>query len=398
MTVVLGKGEDGGGITGDHSGHDRLDGERVGGGVGGLGTGVGSHGPIIQRGSDNYTGVIRQLRYRGGVTLGMTTGLRVPPIEPSPGPENPDRRNAVTITTGASPTTYRILAGSCAALLLAGVIGAATKDDAEITLDQTAAGDTTTTSAVVAGGDPAAPPAGDPATPDDPAATGVPPTVGAVEETTTTGPTDTAAPAPTTPPPPAPIDQSATPSPVAPGTYRYATQGTMTIGTSSRDLPPETTLTAEQADGDGRQVQSRDMRDANGDGSVTRTTMRYAADGVYLERLVIEFSIGGIGQTSTLTATQPYLMVPKGATPGTETTGVLEGDGIRAAITFTVVSRGADTSAAELLAELTGEVEGRQSSQITARNADLLTVEEKVDSDVRSGGIQVKSNYHASLH
>ena len=37
-------------------------------------------------------------------------------------------------------------------------------------------------------------------------------------------------------------------------------------------------------DGDRRHVQVRDLRDPHGDGTVTRSTFRYADDGVYLER------------------------------------------------------------------------------------------------------------------
>lgn len=309
---------------------------------------------------------------------------------------------------GVSTKTFRAMMLACVVLILAAGVSAAVYDDDDITLDQADADSTTTTTSLGLqpgesdAADPAATVPGvpdtatDPAAAGDPAATTVPPAA-TDDPATTTAPPATTAQAPQTAPPPPKPTASGAPSPITPGTYQYDTDGTFTIGTSERKLPPVTSMTAQAPTGDSRQVQVRDMRDANGDGTLTTTTFRFASEGVYLEKLVIDVKISGIGQTTTLTATKPFLIVPAKATAGTRTNGVLQGDGITAAVTFTVASVGADTSVADIVTDLSGEVEGRQTSKITARNADQLIVNEVVNSDVRSGGIQVKSNYTAKL-
>ena len=130
---------------------------------------------------------------------------------------------------------------------------------------------------------------------------------------------------------------------------------------------------------------------------MTRSTFRYADDGVYLERMIIETAISGIGQTTTLTSTSPLLLVPAGARTGTRTTGILQSNRITAAITLTISSIADGNVVADLVADLTGDVEGRQTTHLTARTSDLMTVAEVVDSDVRSGGIQIRTAYTARL-
>lgn len=187
------------------------------------------------------------------------------------------------------------------------------------------------------------------------------------------------------------------PAPTPAGTYRYDTDGTMTLGTTERKLPPVTTLTVDEVDGEGRQLQVRDMRDENGDGTITRTTFRLDGEGTYLEQIELESSFSGLGQTAVLTATSPFLLVPADAAEGTTTTGRLEGDGIVADITFTIKRAGPETSDTHLLVELSGDVEGTQTSDLVVRSSDRLTVSEDVDSDVRSGGFRVTSRYTATL-
>lgn len=213
--------------------------------------------------------------------------------------------------------------------------------------------------------------------------------------TTTTAAPTTTDPTSTTPPPAG--SASTSPAPTPAGTYRYDTDGTMTLGTTERKLPPVTSLTVDEVDGEGRQLQVRDMRDENGDGTITRTTFRLAGEGTYLEQIELESSFSGLGQTAVLTATSPFLLVPADAAEGTTTTGRLEGDGIVADITFTIERAGPETSDTHLLVELSGEVEGTQTSDLVVRSSDRLTLSEDVDSDVRSGGFRVTSRYTATL-
>lgn len=190
---------------------------------------------------------------------------------------------------------------------------------------------------------------------------------------------------------------STAPQPTTPGTYEYDTDGTLKLGNTSRDLPPVTTLVVAEPDADGRQVHVRDLRDDAGDGSVTRTTFRTTPEGVFLERLEIESSFSGFGQTSVLVATSPFLVIPAGATTGTTTTGTLSGDGTTAEVTFRLTELGPVESTSEIEAVLSGNIEGTQSSTQRARTSDRLIVFEHVVSDVMASGVRVQSDYEATL-
>lgn len=298
---------------------------------------------------------------------------------------------------------------ACVALLLAGVVAVIVdgRDDdgtdlasvADASPTTTLEGDTTTSEAAAADAEqrggtvPSTTEGGTAAT--DPGAEA---TAGGADEalaTTTTAPTTTTPTSASAAP--AGSAESASPSPTPAGTYRYDTDGTMTLGTTERKLPPVTTLTVGEIDGEGRQLQVRDMRDDNGDGTITRTTFRLAPEGTYLEQIELESSFSGLGQTAVLTAAAPFLLVPADAAEGTTTTGRLEGDGIVADITFTLRRVGSETSDTHLLVELSGDVEGTQTSDLVVRSSDRLTLSEDVDSDVRSGGFQVTSQYTATL-
>lgn len=343
---------------------------------------------IIRRGSDNYTGVI--------CPSGPIAGILAPM---------------------ASRTTFRVMLASCLALLVAGVVSVFTIDDdgddvraatAASTTTTILAGSPTTTpsggdgdpedagsSATTADGAAATVPSSDPAGPGSTTGPGSTPTTAAdAPPATTTGSTATTSPQTTVP--------GTTPesgggaAPTEAGTYRYDTDGTLTLGTTTRDLPDVTTLDVGPLDG-GRQVQVRDLRDDAGDGTVTHTTYRYADEGVYLEQIALEASFSGFGQTSTLNATAPFLLIPADAGAGTSTTGRLEGDGIVADVTFTIRSIDGDRSTIDLVVDLSGELEGRQTSAMVVRTADQLLISEDVDSDVNSGGLRVQTDYVASL-
>ncbi|HEX2240593.1 MAG TPA: hypothetical protein VHJ82_05580, partial [Actinomycetota bacterium] len=74
------------------------------------------------------------------------------------------------------------------------------------------------------------------------------------------------------------------PKPTAPlqeGTYTYDTDGKATVSGGSRQMPEETTLSAD-APRDGVQRLVRDLRDNDGNGTVVETHVGFANDGVYL--------------------------------------------------------------------------------------------------------------------
>lgn len=310
---------------------------------------------------------------------------------------------------GVSPRTLRVMMVAAVGLLLAGAFIAVSydddddavtmldreeRDDTAVEPDETAADATVSSTAA-----PSIDEAGDTAA--------VEPETGNTEPTATVDggtagpeptPTTTAPPAPTTA---APAEATSTRQlrPVPAGTYEYATDGSSSINGDEKELPETTTLVAPAAGSDGRQTTTRDLRDANGDGNVTKTSLRFAPEGVYLEGIesTVFLNGGAFSQSTSLTPTATFLLVPADAGPGTTTRGQLEGDGITADVTFEVLTVGPETSVSRLVADLSGEVEGRQTSELTTRNSDLLTVKEISDSDIRSGPVRLQSNYTATL-
>lgn len=312
--------------------------------------------------------------------------------------------------SGVSPRTLRVMMVAAVGLLLAGAFVAISyggDDDALTTLDgedraedtvvetDEVAADVTVASTTV----PSLDDAGDTAA--------VEPEAGDTEPTTSadaapaeneTAPTTTAPPAQATT---APREATSTRQlrPVPAGTYEYATDGSSSINGDEKKLPETTTLVAPAAGSDGRQSTTRDLRDGNGDGNVTKTSLRFAPEGVYLERIesTVFLNGGAFSQSTTLTPTATFLLVPADAGPGTKTSGQLKGDGITADVVFEVLNVGPETSVSRLVADLSGEVEGRQTSELTTRSSDLLTVKEISDSDIRSGPVRLQSNYTATL-
>lgn len=333
------------------------------------------------------------------------------PVGPEATQEDPDRTEVTPVPSptpaAVSARTLRVMIIAAVCLLLAGAFAAFAHDgdgEAATTLERTASDEAGT----------------EPDEADDPDPTGsststtVPTTGAAVAEEAAPatgahdGPAETAAPSTTEAAAATPSgaeeaapngDDGRGPGPVPPGRYEYATDGTTSINGDEKRLPETTSMTAPEVGADGRQTTTRDMRDANGDGSVTETTMRFTPDGVYLEGLksTVFLNHGTFNQSTTLAPTSPFLLVPADAGPGTKTTGTLTGDGITADITFEILSVEADTARSRLVADLSGDVEGRQTSDLTTRLDDLLTLEEVSESDVRSGPVRVQSNYTATL-
>lgn len=294
-----------------------------------------------------------------------------------------------------SKGTLRILLVAALALLVAGVASAATYEDDDGPSEDLAAGDSddtdgsdnTTTTA----------PDGDPpgTTPGE-----VPDTQtgdeGEDPSVTTAAPAETTAPPQTTTPTTQATGGGPDAAPTTAGTYTYDVTGSSSFNGDTEQIDGTATLTVSSVDANGRQTQVTDSRDENGEGSLTTVTYRYAPEGTYLESLKLETTIqtplGKVNDNRLLTATKPFLIIPTGAGPGTETTGRLQGDDITADITFTIQSVEGDRSTAKLVADLTGDVEGRQESTIIARTSDRLPLRSDDTSDVTAMGFRIQSD------
>ncbi len=196
---------------------------------------------------------------------------------------------------------------------------------------------------------------------------------GGASPTTTAAPATTAttAPAPTGS---APFGTTAT----AAGSYTYDTTGTI----DGEPVEETSVLTVPAPDAQGRQAQVLEGPDGR-----TTTTYRFTTEGTYLEELRIESDQGSF----TLRAEGTFLLVPAGAGPGTVTTGRLSGDGLAADVRFEVRAVGAEEATARLDADISGEVsgvqvDGTQTSTITVRSADQLTLVSDSESELSAGG------------
>jgi hypothetical protein len=159
-------------------------------------------------------------------------------------------------------------------------------------------------------------------------------------------------------------------APRKPGTYRYDTTGESTYsGGLNQDMPPVTTLTVDEADGL-RQRSVRDLRESDGDGSVTETVLLFRADGVYLESVKSTTIVAGFGNTSEFRPEHPALVAKTGAAPGDHVEFTMSGDGSTAHVTIDVVreervkvgDQEIDTFLVRTETLFSGDVEGESSS------------------------------------
>lgn len=271
------------------------------------------------------------------------------------------------------------------------------------------------------GGDamPAAPAETDvPAGPASPAVDG-PTAAGAPQEGAAT-PTGSATAAPAPPPPtdggaaeddgeaPPPGDDTGAPAPrpVEPGTYTYATDGSMTItGGTPRRLPDRTTFRAE-APADGRQHTARDLRDDDGRGQVTETTLLYTDAGVLLSFVKVTSDLGGgLRSVREWRVDPPGLLAPAGAEPGERNQFTMRGGDTTARVTVELLRREdvevagqrVETMVTRIDIVVTGAVEGEQTTTAWVRPSDFLTIKEDVDSHFSSGAIAIEMSYRAEL-
>lgn len=97
------------------------------------------------------------------------------------------------------------------------------------------------------------------------------------------------------------------PAPARAGTYRYRQTGSATVGSSSKPVPPEGTLTIDAASADGNQVWHRSVDPS---GPPSDTTFAYRNGGVFILQTVMRTNAGGQQTSFTCTFTAPLPAPP----------------------------------------------------------------------------------------
>lgn len=195
------------------------------------------------------------------------------------------------------------------------------------------------------------------------------------------------------------------PVPVPQGEYAYATRGSRTISGNTDSLPRTTTLRAGGPAG-GVQRQARDLRDSDGNGTLTETDLVYRSDGVFLSYVKVTSRFqGGITDVREFDLPQPQLLAPRGGGPRFERSFTMEGSGTRAKVTVTAHRwETVEVAGEEVLALLavtdirfSGALEGYQRSTTWFWPKHLLPLKEQVQTDVRNGPIRLQGNYQAQI-
>jgi hypothetical protein len=198
----------------------------------------------------------------------------------------------------------------------------------------------------------------------------------------------------------------ATPAvPIPAGTHSYDTDGSATVSGSRRPMPKTTTLGA-KAPRKGQQVQIRDLRDSEGNGTVVESHLVYIEEGVYLTYVKITATFpGGFTDVRELQPSKPALIAPTGAGPGTTASFTMQGSGTRADVDIAAKSTqkvsiggtSVNTLVVDTKIEFSGAYEGEQLSTSWFWGKHVLALKEHVRTDVTNGPIRVQSEYEATL-
>ena len=180
------------------------------------------------------------------------------------------------------------------------------------------------------------------------------------------------------------------------GTYTYDTDGesTTTGGLGGTEtLPTRTTLKVDPASGN-RQTSVRDMRAADGDGSVATSTLQYRDDGVYLEHLKIQARTSGVTITYEFRPSPAQLLTPTGAGVGyhTEFTLTSTNGGLTTTTTVDVLKEetlniggvSVRTFLVKTATEVSGDASGTTVSNDNISPERSLTVREDSVSDLQT--------------
>ncbi len=195
--------------------------------------------------------------------------------------------------------------------------------------------------------------------------------------------------------------------PATPGTYRYDTSGTTTVGLTSWPYPAVTTLTVDPPAGT-RQHSTRDLRDPSGNGPVLELVLDYRPVGVFLEQLRLTASVSGFSNVQDLRPPSPAMLLPTGAEPGARQALDLSGGTSSAHLVvevqgrerLTIGGRAVDTLVVHLVAALVpGEITGTLEMTAWLAPSVRLWVKERSVTDASAGGglTRFQSRYEATL-
>ncbi len=197
------------------------------------------------------------------------------------------------------------------------------------------------------------------------------------------------------------------PAPPEAGTYEYDTDGFREGGLGREDYPEVTTLEVDPPEGD-TQRSVRDLRDEDGDGTVTETVLRLGDQGVFLEYLEI------VNRQSGLTTTYEFRPDPARqvahaqpavgdhfeftleSTDGGITVDV-EVDVTGEERASTAEGTQVDTFVLRTHSEFSGDVEGESTSVNNVAKDSGLAIHEDVTTDVRFGTNEFHSEHTAVL-
>jgi hypothetical protein len=194
-------------------------------------------------------------------------------------------------------------------------------------------------------------------------------------------------------------------APPDPGTYRYDTSGQTTYGGGfGEQLPPDTTLRVDPAHGV-RQRSVRDMRDSQGNGSVTQTDLEFRPDGVYLDRVRTTTTFGPASDVRDFRPSAPALVAKTGAGPGDHVEFTMTGSGTTADVTIdairterlTVGGTTVDTLLVRTHTAFSGDLQGESTAETWYTIDRLLPVKEHVVTDAQTSAGSFHSEYRAEL-
>lgn len=189
------------------------------------------------------------------------------------------------------------------------------------------------------------------------------------------------------------------------GTHEYATQGERTVSGNRQEMPSTTTLTAETSTGE-EQRQIRDLRDANGNGTVTESRLLYRSDGVFLTYVKVTSKFpGGLTDVREFRLPRPQLLAPAGGGPGFERSFSMHGSGTRADVSLKALryervrvdGRAVTALVVATRIVFSGALEGEQVSVAWFWPEHVMVLKEQVETDVRNGPIRLQSDYEATL-
>ena len=196
-------------------------------------------------------------------------------------------------------------------------------------------------------------------------------------------------------------------APAPPGTYRYDTTGTTTLGLTTLPYPAVTTLTVDPPAGN-RQHWTRDLRDPSGNGPLLELTLDYRPAGVLLEGLRLTTSVSGFSNVQDFRPPSPAVLLPTGAGPGTHQELDLASAASSAHLVIdvqgrerlTIAGRAVDTLVVHLVATLPpGEITGSLDMTAWLAPSVGLWVKERSVTDASAGGglARFQSRYDATL-